>query len=161
MKRSSRHLVFVSISVFLVILILLFKFVFISEEKRIEATLKKAVDAVRNEDVDACMEVVAISRWDSVEMKTGDVRQILEEGFSAFDNIRVLYDDFEALVEGEEATARFKAKVIARYDDQVVLLLGTLTEGTEIELGLVKEGNRWLIHSLKGVEIPLELLEEF
>jgi hypothetical protein len=64
-------------------------------------------------------------------------------------------------VEGDRATVSVKVKVIAKYDDQVMILLGTLTEGREVELDMVKEGKAWLISSIRGVDIPTEILEEF
>jgi len=161
MKISSKAVIVVaSTALLIVILALLFRFVFVSDERRIELTLKQAIEDVREERADACMSHIAVSEWDSTQATREELREIIEQGFGTFDNIRVLYDEFQATVNGSQATARVKIKVLAKYDDQVMLLVGSLTEGREIGLGLVKEGKKWLISSISGVEISREPLEE-
>jgi hypothetical protein len=144
----------------LILVAVLVKFVFVSEAERIERTLKQAIEDVRNERVDECMSHISVSRWDSTQASREDLRALIEEGFAQFDRIKVIYDDYSASVTGKEATVTVKVKVVARYDDQLVLLLGTLTEGRRLELGFVKEGKRWLVSSIRGVEIPTEVFEE-
>jgi hypothetical protein len=147
---------------FLALLIaLLFRFVVVSEERKIEMTLKHAVKAVRDEDLGGCMKHIALAEWDTTQVKGDQLEAVIQEGFDTFDNIRVLYEEVRTEVEGKRGVVRMKVKVIASYDDQLMLLLGTLTEGKEIELGMVKEGRRWLISSLSGVDIPVDVLEEF
>ncbi|MFQ5904974.1 MAG: hypothetical protein ACE5JA_00205 [bacterium] len=157
---SKGVMVVASTAIVVAVVALLLRFVFVSDQRRIEMTLKKAIEDVREERVDECMSHIAISRWDSTQATGEELRQIIEQGFAIFDNIRVLYDDFHASVKGNQASATVKIKVLAKYDDQVMLLVGSLTEGREIRLGLVKEGKKWLISSIGGVEISHELLEE-
>lgn len=160
-KRRARKPVVVGIVCILVILIaILFKFVLISEERRIELTLRGAIEAVRNEDLAGCMDHIASSGWDTPHVTREELEYIIQEGFDSFDNIRVLYDEFSVAVEGDRAIVSVKVKVIAKYDDQVMILLGTLTEGREVELDMLKEGKSWLISSIRGVDIPTEILEE-
>ncbi len=158
---STKRITLVACAFILLLLAaVLTRFVFVSEEKRIERTLKQAIEDVRNERVGECMNHISVSRWDSTQASRQDLRIVMEEGFAQFDNIKVIYDDYSASVNGNEATVTVKVKVLARYDDQLMLLLGTLTEGRKLELGFVKEGKRWLIFSVTGVEIPTEVFEE-
>lgn len=161
MRISSKPaMIMGSVCLLIIVIALLFRFVFVSAERRIEMTLKSAIKDVRNEMVDGCMSHIAVTKWDSTLVTREQLRLILEEGFDKFDNIRVLYDSFEVNVHGRKAVASFKAKVIAKYDDQVMLLLGTLTEGREIKLRFIKEGRKWRIYSISGIDIPTDVLDE-
>jgi len=161
MRVSLRPVMVVAgVCLLIVIVALLFRFVFVSAERRIEMTLKRAIEDIRNEKVHECMSHIAVAEWDSTMVTREQLRGLLEGGFDKFDNIRVLYDSFAVNVQGKRAAATFKAKVIAKYEDQVILLLGTLTEGREIKLGFAKEGKKWRIHSISGIDIPTDVFDE-
>lgn len=162
MRISSKPAMVVgSVCLLIIVVALLFRFVFVSAERRIEMTLKSAIKDVRNETVDECMGHIAVTEWDSTLVTREQLRVLLEEGFDRFDNIRVLYDSFEVNVHDKKAVASFKAKVIAKYEDQVMLLLGTLTEGKEIKLRFIIEDKKWRIYSISGVDIPTDVFDEF
>lgn len=160
-KPARKPLIVAWMCLAVILAALFFRFVLVSEEKRIELTVKDAIRAVWEEDAQGCMEHIALTEWDTSAATREELEAVIQEGFDTFDNIRVLYDELTAEVLGEEATVRMKVKVTARYDEQVILLLGTITEGREIELGMVKAGRKWLISSISGVEIPVDVLEEF
>jgi hypothetical protein len=151
----------VGVCILVILAVLLFKFVFVSEERRIEMTLQEAVQAVREEDLSGCMEHIAGAEWDASQVSRQELEMVIQEGFDTFDNIRIIYDELRIELGTGKARVKIKVKVIARYDEQVMLLLGTLTEGREIDLGMVKEGKKWSISSVSGVDIPAEVLEEF
>ena len=161
MRISSKPaMVVASVCLLIIVIALLFRFVFVSAERRIEMTLKSVIKDVRNEKVDECMSHIAMAEWDSTLVTREQLRELLEGGFDKFDNMRVLYDSFEVNVHDKRAVASFKAKVIVKYEDQVMLLLGTLTEGREIKLGFVIEDKKWRIYSISGVDIPTDVFDE-
>jgi hypothetical protein len=155
MSKSLRTVIVIaSFCALVVIVALLVRFVFVSNERRIEMTLKRAIEAVRVENIDDCMACISVSAWDSTAVTRSQIKTLMKEGFAEFDNIRVLYDSFKADVKGKTAVVTIKVKVLAKYNDQVVLLVGTLSEGKEITLGFTKEGKKWRISSVSGIDIP-------
>jgi hypothetical protein len=127
----------------------------ISEEARIRKGIKEGVQAFEAEDVGKCLHHVSLHYKDEYGLTYMRVKGFLTRIFQEFDafeialrNLRITSLDKEK----EAASVTFDLKVKVKYGGQKAYLLGSGEAWNRIVMNFVKEGGRWKVTQVEGVE---------
>lgn len=127
----------------------------ISEEARIRRGVMEGVQAIETKDLRKCLRRVSLHYKDEYGLTYVGVRALLNRIFQEFDafeialrNLRISSLDKER----EAASVTFDLKVKVEYREEKVYLLGSGDFWNRIEMELVKEGGRWKVTHVEGVE---------
>ncbi len=125
----------------------------ISDETRIRKGVKEGVRAIEAEDVGKCLRRVSLHYRDEYGLTYVGVKGLLTRIFQEFDAFEIDFRNLQiTLLDKEVASASFDLKVKVRYGGQRVYLLGYGDVPNRIKLSLVKEGGRWKVTQVEGVE---------
>ncbi|ODS36557.1 MAG: hypothetical protein A7315_01725 [Candidatus Altiarchaeales archaeon WOR_SM1_79] len=125
----------------------------ISEEARIRRAVKEGVQAIEAEDLGKCLRHVSLHYKDEYGLTYVGVKGLLTRIFQDFEGFEI---DFRNLgitfLDEEVASVTFGLKVKVSYGGQRVYLLGSGDFSNRIKLSLIKEGGRWKVTQVEGVE---------
>ena len=144
--KKSKYL-FIGVFSFLTILLIFFflKFVFVSEEEKIERMILTAKSAFEREDPELLVGFVSEEYKDDLGFDRNGIRQGLYDAFSLFDGIKVNLSKLEVNVKEGEAQVQFNLWVLAKNQDQPVFLVGSFNNPVPANFSLQKEGEEWKI----------------
>ena len=135
------------------IYLLFVKPLLISEEARIKRGVREGVQAIEAKDLGECLRHVSLHYKDEYGLTYMGVKGLLTRIFQEFDafeidlrNVRITFLDKEA------ASVTFGLKVKVSYGGQKAYLLGSGDFWNRIKMSFVKEGRRWKVTQVEGVE---------
>jgi len=125
----------------------------ISDEARIKKGVKEGVRAIEGKDLEKCMRDVSLHYKDEYGLTYLGVKRLLNRIFQEFDafeidlgNLRII------LLDKGTAFATFDLKVKVIYRRQQAYLLGSGDFANRIKMSFAKEGGRWRVTQVEGVE---------
>lgn len=126
----------------------------ISEEARIRKGVREGVQAIEAEDVGKCLRHVSLHYKDEYGLTYVGVKGLLTRIFQEFDAFEIDLRNLRiTLLDKEVASATFGLKVKVNYRGERVYLLGSGDFSNRIELSLTKEGGKWTVTQVDGVEV--------
>lgn len=125
----------------------------ISDEARIKKGVKDGVRAIEGKDLGKCMSYVSLHYKDEYGLTYLGVKRLLDRIFQEFDafeidlvNLRIILHDKET------AFATFDLKVKVIYRGQQAYLLGSGDVVNRVKMSFAKEGGRWRVTRVEGVD---------
>jgi len=126
----------------------------ISEEARIRKGIEEGVQAIEAEDVGKCLQYVSLHYKDEYGLTYVGVKGLLTRIFQEFDTFAIDLRNLRiTLLDKEIASAIFGLKMKVSYRGGRVYLLGSGDVSNRIKLSLTKEGGRWKVTQVEGVEV--------
>jgi hypothetical protein len=125
----------------------------ISEEARIRKGIKEGVQAFEAEDVGKCLRHVSLHYKDEYGLTYVGVKGLLIRIFQEFDDFEIDLRDLQiTFLDKEVASVTFGLNVKVNHGGQRVYLLGSGDFSNRVTLSLTKEGGRWKVTQVEGVE---------
>jgi hypothetical protein len=125
----------------------------ISEEARIRRAVKEGVQGIEAEDLGKCLRHVSLHYKDEYGLTYVGVKGLLTRIFQEFDGFEIdLRNLGITFLDEEVASVTLGLKVKVSYGGQRVYLLGSGDFSNRIKLSLIKEGGRWKVTQVEGVE---------
>ena len=125
----------------------------ISEEARIRRAVKKGVQAIEAEDLRRCLRHVSLHYKDEYGLTYMGVKGLLTRIFQEFDAFEIDLKNLQiTLLDKEAATVTFDLKVKVSYRGQMGFLLGSGDFSNQVKMSFIKEGGRWKVTQVEGVE---------
>ena len=126
---------------------------FISEEARIKRCIREGVQAIEAKDLGKCLRHVSFHYKDEYGLTYMSVKGLLTRIFLEFDAFEIdLRNVRIALLDKEAASVTFNLKIKGSYKGQMGFLLGSGDSSNQIKMSFVKEGRRWKVTQVEGVE---------
>jgi len=124
-----------------------------SEEARIRKGVREGVEAIEAKDLGKCLRHVSLHYKDEYGLTYLGVQRLLSHTFQEFDAFEIDLRNLSiTLLDKEAASARFDLKVKVSYRGQKAYLLGSMDFSNHITMSLAKEGRRWKVTRVEGVE---------
>jgi hypothetical protein len=125
----------------------------ISDEARIRKGLKEGVRAIEAEDVGKCLRHVSIHYQDEYGLTYLSVKNLLIRVFQDFDAFEIDLENLRvSLIDKRTAFATFDLRVKVSFKGQKAYLVGSGDLSNRIGMNFTKEGNRWKVTRVEGVE---------
>ena len=125
----------------------------ISDEARIRKGVKEGVEAIEAEDLEKGLRHVSIHYKDEYGLTYLGAKQLLSKIFQEFDAFEIDLGNLQiTLLDKETASATFDLKVKVSYKGQKGYLLGSGDFSNRVTMSFVKEGRRWKVTRVEGVE---------
>ena len=125
----------------------------ISDEARIRKGVKEGVEAIEAEDLQKCLRHVSIHYKDEYGLTYLSVTGLLIRIFQEFDAFEIKLENLRiTLLDKGTASATFNLKVTVSYRGQRAYLLGSGDLSNRIKMSYAKEGGRWKVIQVQGVE---------
>jgi hypothetical protein len=135
------------------IYLLFVKPLFISEEARIKRCVKEGVQAIEAKDLRKCLRHVSLHYKDEYGLTYMGVKGLLTRIFQEFDAFEIdLRNVRITLLDKEAASVTFDLRIKVSYRGQMGFLLGSGDFSNQIKMSFVKEGRRWKVTQVEGVE---------
>lgn len=125
----------------------------ISEEARIRKGVKEGVQAIEAKDLGKCLRHVSLHYKDDYGLTYLGVKRLLTQIFQEFDAFEIDLRNLRVtLLDKETASVAFDLKVKVSYGGQRVYLLGSEDFSNRVKMSFIKEGGRWKVTQVEGVE---------
>jgi len=132
---------------------ILIKPLLVSDETRIKRGVKEGVQAIEAKDVGKCLRHVSLHYKDEYGLTYMGVKGLLTRIFQEFDAFEIdLRNVRITLLDKEAASVTFDLKIKVSYRGQMGFLLGSGDFSNRITMSFVKEGRRWKVTQVEGVE---------
>lgn len=132
---------------------LLFKYVLVSDEARIRRVISQGKAAIEKEDFEKALKLVSRDYQDDFGLNKLAVAALLKRLFHEFDAIEIHIEEMEVEVREQGlGQATLLTWVTARMQDQTGFICGSTEEPCRVTFFLAKEGGRWLVTKVTGVE---------
>jgi hypothetical protein len=126
---------------------------FISEEVRIRKGIEEGVQAIEAKDLVKCLRHVSLHYKDEYGLTYLGVKGLLTQIFQEFEGFEIdLRNLGITLLDKGTASATFDLKVKVNYGGQRVYLLGSGDFSNRVTMSFIKEGGRWKVTQVDGVE---------
>ena len=136
------------------IYLLFVKPLLVSEEARIRSAVKEGVQAIEAEDLGRCLRHVSLHYKDEYGLTYMGVRGLLTRIFQEFDAFEINLKNLRITsLDKEAAAVTFDLTVKVSYRGETGFLLGSGNFSNRITMSLIKEGRRWKVAQVEGVEI--------
>ncbi len=155
--RISRRLFYGIVFILIVACaILIIKFAFASEKKKILNVIYEGKAAIEAEDVAKCMSHVSLQYLDDYGLRYLIVQRILTEAFKTFDGFKVFLDNIEIEVDNnkEKAVASFDMRIVVTLQNQPGYLVGTNDGPAKVRMYFIKERLKWQVIKVDGIKVP-------
>jgi len=140
--------------ILLVLSVILIKFVFVSDEKRILKVIEGGEKAIEAEDLDGCMKRLSYNYADEYGLNYLQVKNFLEHFFKEFEGIEIEKDVLGIEVKEKEAQASMKIRVIVTLQGQKGYLIGSPERPEGIKMNFEKIRTKWLLNRVEWPERP-------
>jgi hypothetical protein len=125
----------------------------VSEEARIRKGVEEGVQAIQTKDLGKCLRHVSLHYKDEYGLTYVGLKGLLSRIFQEFDALEIDLRNLRiALLDEETASVTFGLKVKVSYGGQKVYLLGSGDFSNRIKMSFIKEGGRWKVTQVEGVE---------
>ncbi len=125
----------------------------ISEEARIRRGIKEGVGAIEAKDLGKCLRHVSLHYKDEYGLTYLGVKQLLSKIFQEFEAFEIDLKNLQiTLLDKGTASAAFDLKVKVNYGGQRAYLIGSGDDSNRIEMSFIKEGGRWKVNQVEGVQ---------
>ena len=125
----------------------------ISDEARIKKGVKEGVEAIEAEDLEKCLRHVSIHYRDEYGLTYLGVKQLLSRIFQEFEAFEIDLGNLQiTLLDKGTASAAFDLKVKVSYRGQNGYLLGSGDFSNRVTMSFIKEGRKWRVTRVEGVE---------
>jgi len=125
----------------------------ISEEDRIRKGVKEGIQAIEAKDLRRCLRHVSLHYKDEYGLTYLTVKRLLTQVFQEFDAFEIDLRKLRITVlDKGVASATFDLKVTVSYGGQRAYLLGSKDSSNRIEMSFIKEGGRWKVNQVEGVQ---------
>jgi uncharacterized protein (UPF0248 family) len=125
----------------------------ISDEARIKRGVKDGVRAIEGKDLEKCMSSVSLHYKDEYGLTYLGVKRLLNRIFHEFEAFEIDLENLRiALHEKGTAFATFDLKVRVIYRGQQAYLLGSGDGANRVKMSFAREGGRWRVTQVEGVE---------
>jgi len=125
----------------------------ISEEARIKKGVEEGAQAIEAKDLGKCLRHVSLHYKDEYGLTYLGVQRLLTHIFQEFDAFEIDLTNLSiTLLDKEAASVSFDLKVKVSYRGQKVYLLGSMDFSNHITMSFAKEGRRWKVTRVEGVE---------
>lgn len=125
----------------------------ISDEAKIRKGIEKGIQGIEAKDLTKCLRHVSLHYKDEYGLTYVGVRELLGRVFREFDAFEIGLGDLRFLsLEKEEASVSLDLKVKVRYRGEKAYLLGSGKDANRVKIRFIKEGRRWKVIQVEGVE---------
>ena len=125
----------------------------ISDEARIRKGVKEGGRAIEGKELEKCLRHVSLHYKDEYGLTYLRVKGLLIRIFQEFDAFEIDLENLRITVlDKRTAFATFDLKVKVSYTGQRAYLLGSGDFPNRIKMSFAKEGGRWKITQVEGVE---------
>jgi hypothetical protein len=125
----------------------------ISDEARIKRGVKDGVRAIEDKDLGKCMSYVSLHYKDEYGLTYLGVKRLLSRIFQEFEAFEIDLGNLQIILHDKgTAFATFDLKVRVIYGGQKAYLLGSVDVANRIKMSFAKEGGRWRVTQVEGVE---------
>ncbi len=143
----------IALALALLIYLLFVRPLLISEEARIRKGVKEGVQAIEAKDLGKCLRNVSLHYKDEYGLTYVGVKGLLTRIFQEFDPFEIDLRNLRiTLLDKEAASVTFDLKVKVSYREQKVYLLGSGDFSNQVKMSFIKEGGRWKITQVEGIE---------
>ena len=126
----------------------------ISDEARIRKGVREGARAVETKDLGKCVQHVSLHYKDEYGLTYLSVKGLLIRIFQEFDAFEIELENLGiTLLDKRTAFATFDLKVKVSYRGQRAYLLGSGDFSNRIKMSFTKEGGRWKVTQVEGVEV--------
>jgi hypothetical protein len=124
-----------------------------SDEARIRKGIEKGAQAIEAKDLAKCLRHVSLHYRDEYGLTYVGVRELLGRIFQEFDAFEIGLGNLRFLsLEKEEASVSLDLKVKVSYRGKRGYLLGSGEDANRLKMRFVKEGRRWKVIQVEGIE---------
>ena len=125
----------------------------ISEEARIRKGVREGIQAIEAKDLGKCLRHVSLHYKDEYGLTYVGVKGLLTQIFQEFDAFKIDLRDLRiTLLDKGVASVTFDLKVKVSYGGQKAYLLGSGDFSNRVKMSFIKEGGRWKVSQVEGVE---------
>ncbi len=127
----------------------------ISDEARIRKGVKEGVRAIEAKDLEKCMRHLSLHYKDEYGLTYLGIKGLLIRIFQEFDAFEIDLGNLGIILLDKgtgTAFATFDLKVKVIYRMQQAYLLGSGDSANQIKMSFAKEGGRWRVTQVEGVE---------
>lgn len=125
----------------------------ISDEARIRKGVREGARAIEAEDLETCLRHVSLHYKDEYGLTYLSVKGLLIRLFQEFDGFEIDLENLQIiLLDKGTALATFDLKVKVSYRGERAYLLGSGDLSNRVRMSFAKEGGRWKVTQVEGVE---------
>ena len=125
----------------------------ISDEARIRKGVREGARAIEAKDLEKCLQHVSLHYKDEYGLTHLSVKGLLIRIFQEFDAFEIELENLRiTLLDKGTAFATFDLKVKVSYRGQRAYLLGSGDFSNRIKMSFAREGGRWMVTQVEGVE---------
>ena len=125
----------------------------ISDEARIRKGVKEGARAIEGKELEKCLRHVSLHYKDEYGLTYLSVKGLLIRIFQEFDAFEIDLENLRiTLLDKRTAFATFDLKLIVNYRGQRAYLLGSGDFSNRIKMSFAKEGGKWKVTQVEGVE---------
>jgi hypothetical protein len=130
-----------------------------SDETKIVNTIQAGREAIENKSVRGVMAVISPMYHDNVGLNYDGAHRMLQRLFLGVEAIRVDLSAlsrpvFDRSVADHVATVTVNVVVSGTWQGQALYLMGTPGQPVSLTLTMTKEGRRWLVREVGGLQLP-------
>ncbi len=143
----------IALALALLIYLLFVRPLLVSEEAIIKKGVKEGAQAIEAKDLGKCLRHVSLHYKDEYGLTYVGVKGLLTRIFQEFDAFEIDLRNLRITsLDKEVATVTFDLKVKVSYRGQMGFLLGSGDFSNRIKMSFVKEGRRWKVTQVEGLE---------
>jgi hypothetical protein len=122
-------------------------------EHRIRVLLSEGKSAIETENLARAMSHVSPRYRDSQGFLYNDVRSVLTRSFAIFDGMNLRLGQVHIKMDGDRAVIQALLAVQGSFRGLNSYLIGSRDEMVPVTIRVAKEGTRWQVRSVEGVQL--------